>query len=349
MVDISELEKIDDPLVQLHQILEKILSYKEQELIRKPDWGTVNFEAAGKDITNIISVTSNLRSLPLAELAATQINNIHHHLFVSARALDAIDSFSINEMGIVPSEKRDGLVQEVTHAASGLMEVAAPLIGYLGFVKGNSAKTNEQLERDFDRVRRTLNQTEEFAAKTKADVEAIMTATREASASTGVATFTQQFDIEANKLKRQSVWWLLITTALAMITIGEIFLPAETFSVIEDHSTLWVIAQAMVTKAALIGVSLTGTLWCGTIYRALAHQAAVNRHRAVSLKTFQAFTEATDNQQTRDAVLLEATKAIFGYSPTGLIGNDQKQSVPGSIMTVGNLSRGVSPETTGNP
>ena len=73
------------------------------------------------------------------------------------------------------------------------------------------------------------------------------------------------------------------------------------------------------SKAAVIAVLFTGTVWCGRIYRALIHQAAVNRHRALSLKTFQAFVRATDDPVVRDAVLMAATRTVFGSVPTGLV------------------------------
>lgn len=73
------------------------------------------------------------------------------------------------------------------------------------------------------------------------------------------------------------------------------------------------------SKAAIIAVLFTGTVWCGRIYRALAHQATVNRHRALSLKTFQAFVKSTEDPLVRDSVLAAATKTVFGVVPTGLV------------------------------
>jgi hypothetical protein len=64
---------------------------------------------------------------------------------------------------------------------------------------------------------------------------------------------------------------------------------------------------------------LTGTLWCGKCYKALTHLVIVNRHRALGLRTLQAFANAAADAQTKDAVLLEATRSIFGNVPTGYV------------------------------
>lgn len=340
MVDISKFNDIDSPLHRIHLLSEKLSSYESQELLKKPEWGAVNFENARKEIRIILSVSGALKALPLAELSTSQIDAILDRLTASAKVFQAIEQFSIDEEAIAPKKRRDDLVSEVTDAANGLLHVAAPVIGYLAFVTGNAAKADELTKQEFQRLKVLLTEAEDFAAKKQREVEEILAATREASVSTGVAKFTQGFENKARDLERQCTRWLLMTAALAAITISEIFFPTKYFSLMDNHSISWVIAQAMLTKAALIGISLTATVWCGTIYRALAHQAAVNKHRALSLQTFQTFTEATDNQQTKDAVLLAATEAAFGYSSTGLIGSDQKQPNPGSMITVGNLPKG---------
>lgn len=49
------------------------------------------------------------------------------------------------------------------------------------------------------------------------------------------------------------------------------------------------------------------------------HLSTVNRHRALSLQTFQAFSHAASDESTKNAVLMEATRAVFGSVPTGFL------------------------------
>ncbi|WP_257972008.1 hypothetical protein [Vibrio parahaemolyticus] len=58
------------------------------------------------------------------------------------------------------------------------------------------------------------------------------------------------------------------------------------------------------------------------MYKATKHQAAANKFKGNSLKTFQAFVKATDDDSVRDAVLVETTRAIFNESATGYLNVD---------------------------
>jgi len=90
-----------------------------------------------------------------------------------------------------------------------------------------------------------------------------------------------------------------------------------------DQNQIW---QKLTTKLAILLVLITATAWCGKIYKALLHQSTVNRHRALSLQTFQAFSSAASDLQTKDAVLMQTTKAIFGDAGTGFVESGQKGS-----------------------
>lgn len=92
----------------------------------------------------------------------------------------------------------------------------------------------------------------------------------------------------------------------------------------------------------VLAVLLTGTIWCGRNYRALKHLATINNHRAISIRTLQAFSSAAAQTQTKDAVLMEATRAVFGNVPTGFIG---QQTSSDSDLKVIEVARNILPES----
>lgn len=140
----------------------------------------------------------------------------------------------------------------------------------------------------------------------------------------GVGTFTEEFDSEATTLRGQSGSWLLAAGGLAIATIFAAIL-FYFWPQIPPDSKAWETLPNIASKAAIIVVLFTGTVWCGRIYRALVHQAAVNRHRALSLKTFQAFVESTKDSYVKDAVLMAATRTVFANLPTGFVEADGAQ------------------------
>lgn len=91
----------------------------------------------------------------------------------------------------------------------------------------------------------------------------------------------------------------------------------------------------------VLAVLLTGTIWCGRNYKALKRLATINNHRAISIRTLQAFSSAAAQTQTKDAVLMEATRAVFGNVPTGFIG----QTSSDSDLKVIEVARNILPDS----
>ena len=83
-------------------------------------------------------------------------------------------------------------------------------------------------------------------------------------------------------------------------------------------------------------VIITGLLYFISIssknFKAQKHNSIINRHRANCLKTFESFNKSTSDQQTKDAILLEASHTIFGYQSTGY--TDTEESDPTKIIEI---------------
>ena len=148
----------------------------------------------------------------------------------------------------------------------------------------------------------------------------IILVAREASASVGVAHFTADFSKEATDVDKLADKWLIATALFAAFTLA-LALFSFLFIKLPDLTTSQII-QITTTKLVVLAILISATVWCGKIYKANKHLSIINKHRANSLKTFQAFMKAAENDYARDAVLLETTKAIFSISPTGYLDND---------------------------
>jgi hypothetical protein len=300
----------------LQKALATIIHFKDKDdLISRPKWGEISFEDAEEDINLVFSIASDLQGLPLQHLTDTAAQHITQHIPAVAEQLKAIDNFSLTGDA---SKTRDQIASALHGAAENLNAHSAPWIPYLAYRRGDVSANIAQLSSAVDKAR-TILEAAEVAVQTKAkEIDSIIAVARDASASVGVATFTQEFDQESTTLKDRSKVWLVAAGLLAALTIGAAF-GSYYWPRIPEEATGWQTLRNVVSKAAIIAVLFTGTLWCGTIYRALMHQATVNRHRALSLKTFQAFVKATDDARVKDAVLLAATRTVFGSVPTGLV------------------------------
>lgn len=62
------------------------------------------------------------------------------------------------------------------------------------------------------------------------------------------------------------------------------------------------------------------------------HQASVYRFKALGLQTFRAFSAGASDSSTKDAVLMETTRAIFSTQDSGYI--DQSGSADSETRIV---------------
>ena len=317
--------------------LQNLLQYDDQDLIAKPEWGTVTFLNAKNDIETILATARDLDALPLEHLTNNQARAISRQIESCSNILQTVAEFSVDEGGYVPSHRRDEIANEVGSAAETLLETTAPQIPYLAYKRGDVADNISNLRRVLRESEDALENSIAETTSKKTEIDRIVAAAREAAASAGVATFTQEFDDESRKLGAQSRAWLIATGLLAVATLSQIVIPMEWFALIQTESASLTMIQAVFTKAASITILLTCTIWSGRIYRALVHQSSVNRHRALSLRTFQAFAEAADDPHIKDAVLLEATRAIFGSSTTGLVEHDPGNAAQPNMLALNNL------------
>ena len=78
-------------------------------------------------------------------------------------------------------------------------------------------------------------------------------------------------------------------------------------------------------------------------YSAQKHLEVINTHRQNALETFDTFvTAAGDNRETRDAVLLAATDAIFDANQTGYLST--KATGPDSRSPAQQIIREIIPQ-----
>ena len=199
----------------------------------------------------------------------------------------------------------------------------------MAYQKGDVAKNIESLTASVGQAQTLIEGTKTTIKARQAEIEGIITQAREASAAAGAAVFTQDFKNEAVSLDAQAQRWLYSAAAGAVITLC---FAVAIWLVPMAGDDLPSIVQRFGGKLAALAVLFTATLWCGRTYKALKHLATVNRHRAMSLQTFQAFSHAASDDATKDAVLMEATRAIFGSTPTGFL--ESKGSSEGDLKII---------------
>jgi hypothetical protein len=299
---------------RLTQELDAILAFNKEELVRRPKWGEINFEEAQQDLNIIFDIVNHLRLLPLEYIPDNAITRIINEVTQTKAVLDRVDKFNIQVSN--PPEQRRSSIQQIHSRVDELSNAASVWIPFLAYQKGDVAKNIAKLTEAVGDAKAIISEATTHIAQKREEIEKIVHTAREAAGRAGVAVFTQDFKEESQKNETRATTWLRSTIILAAITLiiaGAMFyFPGS----VGDDGTL---VQKLGTKLAILVLLLSATAWCGRIYKALMHQATINRHRSLSLQTFQAFYTTAADDATKDAVLLQTTRSIFSDFGTGFV------------------------------
>ena len=310
---------------KLRQICQECISKPVEELVANPDWGVINFKEAEPKLKLAFRLFNDLLRLPVDFLPENSINNIVSSIEALVGYINEVKNFNTLEGNA--GQRRDGIIANLSGQIDAFYTEAQHWIPYLAYQQGDVQKQLEELSGAVAEADQILTSAKKETEATKTEIDEIVVAAREASASAGVAHFSSDFTAEAKELEKSARQWLWVTGGLTLVTL----IVAYVFLRMDEPSGLYSVIYHSTTKLIILGTLIAATVWCGKIYRALRHQITTNRHRANAIKTFQAFNKAASDDAARDTVLMETTRAIFGSSPSGYL--DQETAGSGNEQT----------------
>lgn len=309
------------PLDELNLEIKQFSVYKKENLIIRTEWGAINLEEARPDFDRIYDIINYLKVLPTEVLTIDALTAIKNAIVQINSLFSQISKFTIESDN--PPAQRNSFISQIQKQADVLYTQASPWIPFLAYQKGDVARNIESLTKSVEEANTIIDTAKTDIETKEKEIKDIISKAREASAAAGAAVFTEDFQRESDALVISAKLWLRVTAILAG---GTIIIALAMWFLTEpglDKGQLW---QKFGSKLAVLGVLISGTFWCGKIYKAQMHQSTINRHRALSIQTIQAFSAAVEDTNIKDAVVLEATRAVFGNVPTGYIDNSNSGS-----------------------
>ena len=92
--------------------------------------------------------------------------------------------------------------------------------------------------------------------------------------------------------------------------------------------------QLVIAKVILFSLLLSALVWAGRVYRSHQHNFVVNQHRQNALASFETFAEAAKDDQTKSAVLLQATNCIFAPQTSGYADSSAEATGSPQVMEI---------------
>jgi len=318
--------------ITFKKVLERITALADNSdgRIRKPIWREIDFVEAEPDVRAVVRMAVDLRGLPLESLPDNTINQGVDAAKEFARYLEELSNFStVRGRVLIPQMK--SFVYRIHDAANKFYSAVGLWIPYLAYHRGDAEENIQKLNvailtasRMSEAHLKTLENKNKEAAEL---VERI----KSASAEAGVAVYTQDFLEESSRNDKTASTWLWVTIVLSGLTLVVL---AVFYSASIDAADILHLLPMLGCRVLAITFLFTATIWCGKMYKAMRNQAIQNRHRALGLKTFRAFVDATLDNQTKDSVLRETTHAIFTATPTGLVNESGQCDVDPSIVQI---------------
>lgn len=312
---------------------------RKEELIRRRQWGDINFEMIVGEIETVFWFAEEMKNLPVNIIPNGIVTNATQRLTNIHGILAEIDRFSLSGQ---PEAARD----DISNRLKGELENA---ISHIGLWLPLLALRAGEIENWAGRMRNinaeataTMEETRSRIEADLKEIEEIKQAARAAAGEAGAAEFTREFRDEAGAVETRGRWWLIPTAAFGAAALGMAGLIILGL-LGEPPSNAWEAVYNTGGRFIAIAVLFYAAAWSGRIVLANMHLASVNKHRAISLQTLQAFLKSAEDPVARDAVVLEAARAVYENVPSGYIGRHTSQPGGNSriLEIIKNANRGV--------
>ena len=324
----QEQEKsIQEMLKEKLEILAKITP---KSLARTNELGTsLDFSKGFEIFKRTLKLYRDLKDANLDGFPDQILQNLLTFTDVTINNFESIKDFQpagqTNPVGV-----RDSLIQQVETQYVNQFSSIYPILAY-SFGKGT----------DFDSLvgeaKTSVSRVEEEAKKVEAarkEIEDTLKQARKAAAEVGVAKHAVIFKSEADSHKIKGRYWLGATVVLAAITVAFGFWSVSYYiDKIMSLSTAQAV-QVGLSKLVILGVLYFGLVWAGKIYKAQQHNYVVNQHRHNALNTFETFVKATEDEQTKNAVLIQATQSIFSPQHSGFTAQEKELSTSPQVLEI---------------
>ncbi|MCY3703531.1 MAG: hypothetical protein OXG16_12720 [Rhodospirillales bacterium] len=321
------------------------LATEKERLIRQiQERDTKSFQNVEEVISTVFWLAEETPKVPVNMVPSGALSRAAQSLSRTKMCLDRISQFSDETKS---SERHVQVLSELEDSVEHAMRDFGEWLPLLALRSGNIENLAARTKAINAEATTILQDAQRQAGIELQELEEIKRAAREAAGEAGAAEFTREFRDEARAATIRAWWWLGVTGILAMaaLTMPVLIIFGE-FG--KPPTDVWEAAYMTGWRVIAIAVLFYAATWTGRVVLAHMNLSSVNKHRGISLQTLQAFHRAADDPAAKDAVVLEAARAVYENVPTGYIARPSAQQGGGArtLELIKNASRS-SPESGG--
>lgn len=308
---------------KLVQDVKKVMERGIDALVRPELGSQLSFESAKDTFESILALYAGLSRLPVGRLPEGTLQELLTMTGATNELMNRVSGFSLTTPGSDPLTARNSILASIEQNYSQVCRMVLPVVAFWSSEGEHRRELTDQLETAVASSRALRD-----------ELVNIVEVARSAAGQVGVAKYSEYFASEAEQHRRAGNWWLLVTVVVALAAIGFGVFLLQSYIKQAQELTVAKSIQLAVAKAAVLSVLYMAVVWCGRVYKAQRHNQVVNRHRLNALNTFEAFVKAASDDQTKNAVLLQAARATFSPQKTGYLGRDAEAQESPQIMEI---------------
>lgn len=281
-----ELPELEKPVRDaLRSELGKLNSLEANELVPADELGQdPDFQDGRPYIQRILRLFRDLSEVNLDMLSMQNLQSLLRAAKEASRLFSAIEDSAQSTPSKNRTQNRSHLINRIRHQYTFWYAESAPVIAYSAWQDTNI----DRLEQDL----------------------------RSVAAKVGVVHHALHFRNEASQHDKAARKWLWVVVGLAVLTVVlSGFYIAQALEPTELRTAQAI--QLAVAKVLLFSFFFGAVVWAARVYRSHRHNFVVNQHRQNALTSFETFVKAARDDQTKSAVLIEATRCIFSPQASG--------------------------------
>lgn len=310
---------------ELRKVLDELINVPKERLVRG-ELGAPSLEIEPVVDTMQLSLRrlslGNLEGLPTNLIASLtrDLNNLHRSVQNMAQIDLSQASYS--------HQSRDVAIQRFQETFNA---VAANISVGLALSESEQhlANAEQEVAKIVNRMavkEEELRERQQHVNELVQEMSSLLTSAREATQQIAVSSHAKVFADEA-KLNGEAAdrWFTRAMLAIGVtLSFGGVLLWRAANYIPAGLDTGQTV-QLAVAKVILFSVLVSASVAAIKVYRAQLHNQTINKHRQNALISFEAFAKTAGDDQTKSAVLIQATQCIFSPQHTGFISEDREQ------------------------
>jgi hypothetical protein len=314
-------EQEQQMLQSLRESLDKLNGLKAKDLSRKEELGTAfNFEEGIPIFERTLKLFRDLSECNFDNFPNEILNELKQSTDTTLAAFNQIRSFSV--VGPAnPQLARKELINSISNQYANHFRKLFPIIAF-SIRKGTDFEKLEREGREtLELQHRIANDLKVKSVEILNKMQTNLDKVQQAARKIGVAQHSVHFMNQSQDHRKSSRIWLGATIAIGFVTILFAWFSLHN---VNAGDSVYQIVRFTISRILIISILSYMLVWSGKNFLAHKHNEVVNKHRQNALSTFETFVAASDDQQTKNAVLLHATDCIFTPQISGYLGKDSE-------------------------